>query len=82
MPVAGTDIVGIRDAVGPAGESWLAPPGDADTLAQKLITLLRDEQTRQILATQLQHRIQTEFAPQTMCEQMMQLIQMSKVKTP
>ena len=77
VPVAGTDIVGIRDAVGPAGESWLAPPGDADTLAQKLITLLRDEQTRQILATQLQYRIETEFAPQTMCERMMQLIQMS-----
>jgi glycosyltransferase involved in cell wall biosynthesis len=33
LPVAGTDIRGIREAVGPEGLRFLAPAGDAEALA-------------------------------------------------
>ncbi len=74
VAVVATDIVGIRDAVGPAGAAYLAPIGDVDVLAQKLIAVLQNPIERKTLAHALQQRIQTEFAPQTMCQQMVDLM--------
>ena len=74
IAVVATDISAIRDAVGPEGAAYLAPPGDADTLADKLIALLQNPPARQQLGQALQHRAQTEFAPQTMCQRMVMLM--------
>jgi glycosyltransferase involved in cell wall biosynthesis len=42
LPVAGTDIRGIREAVGPEGLRFLAPAGDAEALAAVLAQLAGD----------------------------------------
>jgi glycosyltransferase involved in cell wall biosynthesis len=42
LPVAGTDIEGIREVVGPNGRQFLTPAGDADSLADVLLKLARD----------------------------------------
>lgn len=47
LPVVGTDIPGLRDALGPAWEGRLAPPGDAAGLAGRMLDLLRDASARE-----------------------------------
>jgi glycosyltransferase involved in cell wall biosynthesis len=42
LPVAGTDVPGIREAVGEVGVSFLAPPGDSDALAEIVVAFARD----------------------------------------
>jgi glycosyltransferase involved in cell wall biosynthesis len=42
LPIAGTDIDGIREVVGPTGAQFLTPAGDADSLASVLLKLARD----------------------------------------
>jgi glycosyltransferase involved in cell wall biosynthesis len=42
LPVAGTDIEGIRDVVGPTGAQFLAPLEDAESLAEVLLKLAKD----------------------------------------
>jgi glycosyltransferase involved in cell wall biosynthesis len=46
LPVAGTDVPGIREAVGDVGAPFLAPPGDAETLADVVVALARDPALR------------------------------------
>jgi glycosyltransferase involved in cell wall biosynthesis len=46
LPVAGTDIPGIREAVGDAGAAFLAPPGDAAALADRIVRLAADPELR------------------------------------
>jgi glycosyltransferase involved in cell wall biosynthesis len=46
LPVAGTDIPGIREAVGEAGLPFLAAPGDAEGLAEAILCLARDPALR------------------------------------
>jgi glycosyltransferase involved in cell wall biosynthesis len=46
LPVAGTDIPGIREAVGPNGTELLAPPGDHVGLAGVLRRLVHDPDAR------------------------------------
>lgn len=74
VAVVATDIVGIRDALGPDGAAYLASPGDADSLAQKLIALLQNPIERSALTELMRQRIQTEFAPQTMCLRMVAMM--------
>jgi len=42
LPVAGTDIEGIREAVGPTGVPFLSAAGDAESLASVLLKLAAD----------------------------------------
>ena len=46
LAVAGTDVPGIREAMGEPGEAYLAPPGDARALAEKILLLARDPELR------------------------------------
>jgi glycosyltransferase involved in cell wall biosynthesis len=46
LPVAGTDVEGIREAVGGLGARFLAAPGDVEGLADRLLELLRDKALR------------------------------------
>ncbi len=46
LPVVGTDIPGIREAVGEQGEPFLAPPGDPDSLAEAIVRLALDPDLR------------------------------------
>jgi len=46
LPIAGTDVPGIRGTVGAHQAPYLAPPGDADRLAEVLIQLISDPALR------------------------------------
>jgi glycosyltransferase involved in cell wall biosynthesis len=64
LAVAGTDVPGIREAVGPAGEPFLAPPGDADGLAAAILRLLGDAELRRRLGLANAERVGTVFSPE------------------
>jgi glycosyltransferase involved in cell wall biosynthesis len=46
LPVAGTDVPGIREAVGDVGAPLLAPPGDDGALADVVVAFARDPALR------------------------------------
>jgi glycosyltransferase involved in cell wall biosynthesis len=75
LAVAATDVEGIREAVGPEGYEWLAPPGDAGTLAQRIVKLALNPELRSRLGNINRRRIETEFSPQRMSEQTVALIE-------
>ncbi|HJQ32175.1 MAG TPA: glycosyltransferase [Pyrinomonadaceae bacterium] len=69
LAVAGTDYPGIREAVGPAGYAHLAPPGDAEALAERVVALALDAEARQTAGEANRRRIETEFHPRKMFEE-------------
>lgn len=69
LPVAGTDITGIRDVVGPTGAQFLAPPGDADSLADVLLKLAQDRELRARHGAQNRERIREHYNALRMCEE-------------
>ena len=61
VPVAGTDIPGIREAVGAEGLPFLAPLHDVDALADVLLVLARDGDLRARLGASYARRVAQEF---------------------
>lgn len=74
LAVAGTDIPGIRDVIGPGGHAFLAPPGDAEALAGCIIKLALDPELRAKLGRANRAHVEKEFNPQKMCEEMVKLL--------
>jgi len=74
LAVAGTDIPGVREAVGPDGEAWLAPVADAASLAERIFVLARDAGRRAEIGRANRARIARHFSAEQMTEQMTQLI--------
>lgn len=68
LPVAGSDIPGVREAVGPEGLPFLAPPGDADALADRIGRLLSHDSLRASLGAALRDRAGRMFDVRDMCE--------------
>lgn len=68
LPVVGTDIPGIREAVGKSGARFLAPPGDSEELAHKIVQLMCDPLLRQRYGEELCIRATKEFSLQHMLE--------------
>lgn len=77
LPVVGTDIPGIREALGSQGEDYLSPVGDSTEMAKKIVILLQDQQLRKNLGLSLQMRIQKEFSLEKMCSRAAELISLS-----
>lgn len=75
LPVVGTDIPGIREAVGPEGLPWLAPPGDPDTLAKLVLRLASSPKLRAELGRDNRARVEKEFSPALMCQKMTAIIE-------
>jgi glycosyltransferase involved in cell wall biosynthesis len=46
LPVVGTDVPGIREALGEGGVPFLAPPGDAPGLAEVILRFATDPELR------------------------------------
>lgn len=69
LPVAGTDIEGIREVVGPAGARLLAAPGEPDALAEVLITLANDPQMRIEIGAANRERVRINYDPLRMCKE-------------
>jgi len=71
--VVGTDIPGMREALGPGHEAFLAPPGEADRLAAATLSLLADPDERRRAGARNRRRIESRFSIDAMCEFLMSL---------
>jgi glycosyltransferase involved in cell wall biosynthesis len=69
LPVAGTDIEGIRELVGPAGAQLLAPLDDADSLAGVLIKLAKDPALCAQLGAKNRASVRDNFDSLLMCKE-------------
>ena len=74
LAVVGTDYPGIREAVGEAGHELLAPPGDAEALAARIIGLALKNEVRRKAGVLNRQRIDTEFPPRGMSQKIRSLI--------
>ena len=59
--VVATDIPGARQALGENGARWLATPRDAGDLANKIVTLLKNDALRQEEGRRNRARIASDF---------------------
>jgi glycosyltransferase involved in cell wall biosynthesis len=66
LPVAGTDIAGIREAVGGDGYRFLAPPEDERALAAAILELARDPELRISVGAANRERVLTHFSNKQM----------------
>lgn len=69
LPVVATDIPGIREAVGPDGSRFLAPPGDPEALSAQILRFQRDGTLRKSVGTLMKDRAQRVFDPRLACGQ-------------
>ena len=69
LPVAATDIAGIREVVGPGGAEFLTPAGDADSLAGALLRLAGDAELRARNGARNRERIREHYDALRMCEE-------------
>ena len=70
LPVVATDIPGIREAVGPAGLGYLAPPDDAGIFAQRILDIAHHSTQTCSLGKTNRERIRAEFSPDQMVHKM------------
>lgn len=74
LPVVGTDNSGMREALGPEGHEFLAPPGDVEGLANQILRFANDESLRERVGNINRLQIEREFNPSVTCAQMVALI--------
>jgi glycosyltransferase involved in cell wall biosynthesis len=74
LAVAGTNTEGIREAVGPAGKQFLAPPGDAEALAEIILKLAGDPTLCSMIGAKNQSRIRNKYDSIRMCEETASLL--------
>jgi len=74
LALAGTDIPGIREALGQDGLPWLAPPADDEALATRILALAADPALRVSLGEQNRRRVAEVFAPARMYAEMTAVI--------
>lgn len=68
LPVVGSDIPGIRDAVGDVGARFLATPGEPGELAEIIVQLMGDSRLRLRYGEELRIRAKEEFSLHRMLE--------------
>lgn len=74
LAVAGTDIPSMREALSMENHAFLAPPGDAEVLAARILELSADKELRARLGVANRRRAETEFSPRRMCEETVEVI--------
>ncbi|MBN1558248.1 MAG: glycosyltransferase [Lentisphaerae bacterium] len=70
LPVAATDLPGIRECLGAEQVPYLAPVGDVRALAENIICLLRDPAERRRLGALNRTRIERDFTVDKMVARM------------
>jgi glycosyltransferase involved in cell wall biosynthesis len=74
VPVIGTDIPGVREAVGEAGSEFLVPVGDHRKMADAIVRLMGDPNLRSRYGEALKKRIDEEFSLEQMCRNTVKLL--------
>ena len=74
LAVAGTDVAGVREAVGGDGLPLLAPVGDGDALGAALLRLAREPELRHELGARNQERVRSHFGVDRMLDEHVALI--------
>jgi glycosyltransferase involved in cell wall biosynthesis len=74
LPVVASDLPGVREVVGEAGLFHLAPPGDAASMADRIVALALHPQKSESLSKANRERIANYFSIEHMGESMTQLI--------
>lgn len=74
LPVAGSDIKGIRDVVGAVGAQFLAPVGDADALAKVLLKLAKSSLMCERAGEYNRWRVQENYDSLRMCSETAKLL--------
>jgi glycosyltransferase involved in cell wall biosynthesis len=69
LPVAGSDINGIRDVVGPGGSQFLAPAGDADSLSEVLLKMARNPELCRRSGSENSQRVKEKYDSLRMCRE-------------
>lgn len=69
LPIAGSDIRGIRDVVGPGGTQFLAPVGDADSLAEVLLKLGKNPELAARIGLENSERVKEKYDSLRMCRE-------------
>lgn len=82
LPVVGTDIPGIREAVGKAGDGFLTPVGDHRQMADIISRLMGDRALRRHAGEALKKRIEEEFSLERMCTRTVRLLGESLRRPP
>jgi glycosyltransferase involved in cell wall biosynthesis len=75
LPVVGTDIPGIREAVGHEGAAWLAAPGDAAAMAERLVRVAQDAEARVRLGGVNRARVESLFSLERLYAEMVPLLE-------
>jgi glycosyltransferase involved in cell wall biosynthesis len=74
LAVVATDYPGIREAVGPAGESLLARPQDPHDMADKIVRALEDPRLRGLAGARGRMRVASDFSVERMTTRMVEMI--------
>ena len=69
LPVAGSDIKGIRDVVGSNGTQFLAPVGDEESLAQVLLKMAKNPELCARIGTENSERVKQKYDSLRMCRE-------------
>ena len=69
LAVTGTNIEGIRAALGPTGSQLLAPPRDEAALAAAILRLANDTDLRNSIGAANRERVKAQYAAARMCEE-------------
>lgn len=78
LPVAATDLPSIRHALGPDAGDCLAPPGNADMLAQRLWDLLVNPALRAEWGRRNRERAEREFSVEAVTTQLLNAIRATR----
>jgi glycosyltransferase involved in cell wall biosynthesis len=74
LAVAGTNTEGIKEAVGPAGTQFLAPPGDAEALAGIILKLAGDPTLCSMIGAENRRRVRHKYDSIRMCQETISLL--------
>lgn len=77
LPVIGTDIPGIREALGEENNKWLIPPKNHLTMAERIIELANDSELRLSVGATNRKRIIKHFQLEKMCLEHWEIISKS-----
>lgn len=75
LAVVGSDIPGLREAVGSEGQPLLVPVGDAEALALLLQRLLQNPAERRCQGTLMRQRAEQQFGLERMCRETVEFLE-------